>query len=233
MVDENIEKEEAEFQWLPVTSVDVTKTPLGYTLKYIKESPGFYGLKDSMTVNVSSLDEVKENLNQIFAIQNQEAISFEEFESRGIFYDGNLKELYNLMLSKYFENNFFKTLLNKNNKYRNVTLGYMETGQESKEKYLVWKDGTWLNGIWFGGVWENGTWHDGEWNTGVWKNGGWYCGVWWGGIWEQGRWYGGTWKGGTWYGGTWKNGTWKGGIWKDGKVFGGFKSPELKGKQDV
>ena len=49
---------------------------------------------------------------------------------------------------------------------------------DTKNKLIVWQDGTWINGTWYGyvDVWKNGTWEDGTWHNGIWQNGTWKTG---------------------------------------------------------
>lgn len=51
-------------------------------------------------------------------------------------------------------------------------------------------------------IWKSGTWRDGVWRGGTWL----------GGVWRGGEWLGGTWRDGMWLGGTWRGGTWRGGF---------------------
>jgi len=44
--------------------------------------------------------------------------------------------------------------------------------------FLIWKGGTWINGVWKAGVWENGLFKGGTWEYGHWKNGRWEGGIW-------------------------------------------------------
>lgn len=107
----------------------------------------------------------------------------------------------------------------------------IETDSHSDDVRVVWKGGTWEEGIWKGGAWESGFWESGIWERGIWnsgvweggvwedgtwKGGAWEHGVWMGGVWEDGVWESGLWEGGAWKGGFWKGGVWKGGTWEDG-----------------
>lgn len=92
---------------------------------------------------------------------------------------------------------------------------------ERKGNYIIWKNGTWLDGEWLVGKWLNGTfkdgvWRSGNWQDGVWENGFWHDGEWDNGTWKSGKWLDGTWHNGVWEGGIFQEGIWKNGEWKDG-----------------
>ena len=106
----------------------------------------------------------------------------------------------------------FKWLMDADTKNEDVKV--------SKFGYLIWKGGTWEDGIWDRGTWENGTWE-----CGVWEDGTWEYGIWKGGVWEDGFWEDGIWKDGIWEDGIWKGGTWEWGVW-----MGGFMWSNLKHK---
>jgi len=114
-------------------------------------------------------------------------------------------------------------------KVKDAELEYYYDGRGQQGHYLVWhngtwingtwKDGTWLNGTWKNGLWINGTWQEGTWKGGTWRDGIWLTGTWKDGVWKGGLWEDGIWEDGTWENGAWEGGTWKKGDWKGGKLW--------------
>jgi hypothetical protein len=68
----------------------------------------------------------------------------------------------------------------------------------TREKELIWHDGTWVKGHWKGDFFK----------AGVFKSGTWFKGVFSGGTFLYGNWLDGTFSSGI-----WEDGTWRGGIW--------------------
>lgn len=103
-------------------------------------------------------------------------------------------------------------------RFKDAVLGYHEDFE-----YLIWYDGTWINGTFTdaefaGGVWKNGLFEYSQFTGGIWENG----------TFEQSRFYDGIWKGGTFIDVEWatKTGKWLGGYDRTGVYHPKGDSPD-------